>query len=264
MFFIHVLTICICVGMCARSSQAEAEEDCTSDVQSSGLRREDGGSLEFASMFDTLHAQPDLLQGSRRPSQAFLPLHAELDGAQHFLLTAWALAVSLGGRVEQRPRLLRYAVRCSSRLAQLLRLGDGLAKKKKAAKRTWVSRVLHLFQALLSFLPWDGPCVSGGSGVAALVELSRSFAELLLSSGPDLTISSHSLAAAAGLLQFATRCMDDAYSPPPRTLPQHTHSSDVYRTLMLQEQSTTVDPESVQACPQKPSARSVTLQNSVP
>lgn len=258
MLFNHACILC-----CVCSSQAEAEEDCTNDGQSSGLRREDGGSLEFASMFDTLHAQPDLLQGSRRPSQASLPLHTELDGAQRLLLNAWALAVSLGGRVEQRPRLLRYAVRCSSRLALLLRLGDRLAKKKSKAKRTWVSRVLHLFQALLSFLPWDGPRVSGGSGVAALVELSRSFAELFLSPGPDLTISSHSLAATAGLLRLATRCMDDTYSPTPRTLRQHTYSLDEYRTLMLQERATTTDPESVQACPQKPSARSVTLHNCI-
>ncbi|XP_076158575.1 ciliogenesis and planar polarity effector 1 [Alosa pseudoharengus] len=230
-------------------AQAEAEDECTIDGQSSGLRREDGGSLEFASMFDTLHAQPDLLQGSQRPSAASLPLRLELDGAQRGLLTAWALVVSLGGRVEQRPRLLRYAVRCAARLALLLRLGDGQANRKKG-RRTWVSRVLHLFRALLSFVPWDGPRVSGASAVSTLVELSRSFVQLLLSPGPGLPLSSHSLAAATGLLRLAACCMDDAYSPSLRSL-----SQSEYRTPMLQEQVTATDPESVQVCPQRPSAR---------
>ncbi|KAL2087747.1 hypothetical protein ACEWY4_016575 [Coilia grayii] len=239
-------------------AQADAEDDCPIDGQYSGVRREDGGSLEFASMFDTLHAQPDLLAGASRSSQgSLLPLHSGLDMAQRSLLGAWALMLALGGRVEQRPRLLRYAVCCASRLALLLHLGDGPAGKKKGKRSygSWVTQVANLYQMLLSFLSWDGPRAGGGSGVHALVELSRSFTELLLSASPDFPLSSHRLAAASGLLQTAARSMDDAYAQRPRPLPQHSHPSDRYCTPLLQEQDGATDPGPAHACPQRPSAR---------
>ncbi|XP_063067977.1 ciliogenesis and planar polarity effector 1 [Engraulis encrasicolus] len=256
-------------------AQADAEDDCPTDGQYSGLRREDRGSLELASMFDTLHAQPDLLGGTiPRPSQGQgsqqqqqQPLHSRLDGAQRNLLLAWTLMLGLGGRrVEQRPRMLKYAVQCASRLALLLQFGDGAVGKRKGkskGKGSWVRRVGNLYRTLLSFLPWDGSSeVGGGSGVSVVVELSGSFTQLILSASTDSTLSSHKLAAASGLLQTAGRTMDDAYAQLPRPLPlaQDGPLSDSYCTPMLQElQGGTTDTGSVHPCPQRPSTRLGTL-----
>ena len=81
-------------------------------------------------MFDTLHALPDTLvdphpdpdSDSGDSDRKAPPVVSELRRAQDSLLTAWALGLSLGGALEGRERLLRYAVRCAVRFAAVLRL----------------------------------------------------------------------------------------------------------------------------------------------
>ncbi|XP_026119483.1 ciliogenesis and planar polarity effector 1 isoform X4 [Carassius auratus] len=204
------------------TERAQDDEDHDSDE---GLyicsHTEDGGQLEFASMFDTLHA----------PSSS--GLQGDLDRVHRSLTRAWALGVSLGGSVQQRERLLRFTVLCVARLVRLLQL--------RKSRGTWVTLALHTLGTLLSFLPWDAERTAGRSCLGIAVELTRCFVDMFLPlSSSDLTLSSQNFSAALVVLQRASRCVDQTYSLPPRAVHhgkegQLTYSSDMFSVPLLQD-----------------------------
>uniref|UniRef100_H3AN04 Ciliosis and planar polarity effector complex subunit 1 n=1 Tax=Latimeria chalumnae TaxID=7897 RepID=H3AN04_LATCH len=113
--------------------------------------------LEFASMFDTIHAKED-------PDEAD-DFSKEFKQIQKILLTAWSTGILLKD-VEEKEKLLNYTVRCIVRFAHLLQfikcplpmfvenLSDKTLKKL-VKKDSWIYRVLHLFHQCLTVLFWD-------------------------------------------------------------------------------------------------------------
>ncbi|XP_058644711.1 ciliogenesis and planar polarity effector 1-like [Onychostoma macrolepis] len=210
------------------TERTQDEEDHDSDEGPySCSRTEDRGKLEFASMFDTLHART---QTHSEPSSS--GLQEDLDRVHRSLTRAWALGVSLGGSVQQRERLLRYTVLCIARLLSLLRVRD---------RSSWVTHALHTLRTLLSFLPWDAGRTAGRGCLGVTVELTRCFVDMFLPlSSSDVTLSSQNFSAALVVLQRASQSVDRTYSLPPRAVHhgkdgQLTYSSDIFSVPLLQD-----------------------------
>lgn len=190
---------------------------------------ESEGKLEFASMFDTLHAHP------QDPKPTSSAVQEDLTRVYKNLLTVWALAVSLGGAVEQRERLLKYTITCVVRLIKLLRVSDFISRKNKGS---WVTRTLCILRTLLSFLPWDATR-GGSSCLPVAVQLSRRFVGMFLPSS-DLALSSHNFKAALLVLREASRSVNLTYRLQPRALhygedDQVLCSSDLFAVRLLHE-----------------------------
>ncbi|KAK7125268.1 hypothetical protein R3I93_020830 [Phoxinus phoxinus] len=234
---------------CTETAQDEEDHDSDEDPYACS-RMQDGGKLEFASMFDTLHAQ-----AQADPESTSSDLPEDLNRVHKNLLRAWALAVSLGGSMEQRERLLKYTILCIVRLVKLLRVSDSKSTS------TWLTHALHTLRTLLSFLPWDATHSSGTGCLGATVELTRCFVDIFVPlSSSGVALSSQNFSAALFVLQQASRSVDRAYSLPSRALHhgedgQRTYSSDMFSVPMLQEDSETV----TQTARQQPSNRLVVI-----
>ncbi|XP_056117384.1 ciliogenesis and planar polarity effector 1 [Rhinichthys klamathensis goyatoka] len=234
---------------CTETAQDEEDHDSDEDPYACS-HMQDGGKLEFASMFDTLHAQ-----AQADPESTSSDLPEDLNRVHKNLLRAWALAVSLGGSMEQRERLLKYTILCVVRLVKLLRVSDS-----KSAS-TWLTHALHTLRALLSFLPWDATHSSGRGCLGVTVELTRCFVDLFVPlSSSGVALSSQNFSAALFVLQQASRSVDRAYSLPSRALHhgedgQRTYSSDMFSVPILQEDTETV----TQTARQQPSNRLVVI-----
>jgi len=196
------------------------EDDSDVDVRAAaGSHAQDGGVLEFASMFDTLHARPDPHPGvpggpgvlvdpeddqkttwdffsaadssekkmKKKKKAALLSLRT-LRKVRGHVLGAWALGLSLGEPAEEYQALLVHTVRCVLRLAALLHYTASVAatgKKNVSLGDGGGSRVSQLFGAFLVFLSWDAVrCGRRTSRLASVVELTQGLTQLLLSPLP--------------------------------------------------------------------------------
>ncbi|XP_077099891.1 ciliogenesis and planar polarity effector 1 [Siphateles boraxobius] len=234
---------------CPETAQDEEDHDSDEDPYACS-HMQDGGKLEFASMFDTLHAQ-----AQTDPESTSSDLQEDLNRVHKNLLRAWALAVSLGGSMEQRERLLKYTILCIVRLVKLLRVSD------TKSTSTWLTHALHTLRTLLSFLPWDATHSSGTGCLGVTVELTRCFVDIFVPlSSSGVALSSQNFSAALFVLQQASRSVDRAYSLPSRALHhgedgQRTYSSDMFSVPILQEDTETV----TQTARQTPSNRLVVI-----
>ncbi|XP_073686293.1 ciliogenesis and planar polarity effector 1 [Garra rufa] len=215
------------------TERTQDEEDHDSDeAPYTRSRMEDGGKLEFASMFDTLHAQ-----AQTHPSPSSSNLQEDLNKIHKSLMRAWALGVSLSF-IEQRERLLKYTVLCVTRLINLLRFSDSTGRKSRS---TWVTHALNTLRTLLSFLPWDATRTAGRSCLGITVQLTRCFVDMFLSlSSADVAVSSQNFNAALIVLQQASRSVDRTYSLPSRAVHhgedgQLTYNSDIFSVPLLQD-----------------------------
>uniref|UniRef100_A0A9J7YV52 Ciliogenesis and planar polarity effector 1-like n=1 Tax=Cyprinus carpio carpio TaxID=630221 RepID=A0A9J7YV52_CYPCA len=241
------------------TERTQDEEDHDSDEGPyTCSRTEDGGKLEFASMFDTLHAR-----SQTHPEPSSSGLQGDLDRVHRSLTRAWALGVSLGGSVQQRERLLKYTVLCVARLVNLLRVRASADRKSRS---TWVTHALHTLGTLLSFLPWDAERTAGRGCLGITVELTRCFVDMFVPlSSADLTLSSQNFSAALVVLQRASQCVDQTYSLPPRAVHhgkdgQLTYSSDMFSVPLLQDD---VDADAETGAQTAPSNRLVVIWREV-
>lgn len=193
---------------------------------------EDGGRLEFASMFDTLHAldtqtglvtNPDFEEDFEETERKTSLLHRELGRIQTKLLTAWAFGMSLGNAVENRTCLLKHTLYCVVRFAALLHLTP--RPVGHTGEKSISVCLLNLLKALLSFLPWDSPHSDGPCCLGLVVELSKRLVHLLLSPQPEsrltghcLSLSSHGLSSVLRILGLLSDSLDHAYSLEQRTV----------------------------------------------
>uniref|UniRef100_A0A3Q2PYX9 Uncharacterized protein n=1 Tax=Fundulus heteroclitus TaxID=8078 RepID=A0A3Q2PYX9_FUNHE len=182
---------------------AAFEEESDLEGLPAGPHVQEGGRLEFASMFDTLHAADTYGESALFP---------ELGKIQRKLLAAWALAMSVGDAAEHRVRLLRHALRCVVWFAALLRSAPRREKDAPVC-----ARLLRLIKALLSFLSWDSASSAGRRCLGPMVEFSEWMARLLLSPPPDahLTgrcpVSSQSLSDVTRILHLVSASLDRTY-----------------------------------------------------
>ncbi|XP_044029035.1 ciliogenesis and planar polarity effector 1 isoform X2 [Siniperca chuatsi] len=259
------------------------EDDSDLDGPPAGSHVEDGGHLEFASMFDTLHAldtqtdtglvtSPDYENDFVETDRKTPLFHRELGKIQSKLLTAWAFGMSLGNTVGNRARLLKHILYCVVRFAALLHLIPS-SPVHTGKKNTLISTChLHLLKALLSFLPWDSTHSDGPRCLGLVVELSERLIRLLLSPHPEshqtghCQLSSHSLSTVLLILQLVSDSLDHTYSLQQRTVwssaekesqPSQLWPSDVHRVPLLQgkkeEKSSFV--HQARPVPQRPSSR---------
>ncbi|XP_023135531.2 ciliogenesis and planar polarity effector 1 isoform X2 [Amphiprion ocellaris] len=260
------------------SVQALFEDDSDVDGLPAGSHLEDGGRLEFASMFDTLHALDTHTDTSPDHEKDFgetdrkTPLLRKLGKIQRRLLTAWAFGLSLGNAVEHRTRLLRHTLCCVVRFAALLLLTPS-SVVQTGEKSTSVC-LTHLIKALLSFLPWDSPPSDGPCCLGLMVEFSKQIVHLLLSPHPDpyqtsqCHVSSQSLSRVMLILQLVSDSLDQTYSLQQKTVwssgekenpsqPPQLWPSDVYYVPLLQDEKEEKSSFVQQArpVPQRPSSR---------
>ncbi|XP_037341338.2 ciliogenesis and planar polarity effector 1 [Pungitius pungitius] len=260
------------------------EDDSDVDGPPAGSHVEDGGRLEFASMFDTLHAldtqtdsalvnSPNSEKDSGETERKTPLIRRELGKIQTKLLTAWAFGMSLGNAMENRTLLLRHTLHCAVRLAALLHLIP--VSVNSGRKSVPVStRILHLLKALLSFLPWDSTHTDGPCCLGLVVELSKRLIRLLLTPPPEshhtdhCQLSSQSLSSVLLVLQLVSDSLDNTYSLQQRTLwssaeeeslsrPPQQWPSDAHYVPLLQtekeEKSCFV--HQARPVPQRPSSR---------
>lgn len=198
-----------------------------SDVEHyASLVMEDGGRLEFASMFDTLHADSEDLD---RDSSALLE---ELTRAQRSLLASWAIGVSFGCAVDQRARMLKYTVSCAVRLARLLWIAGPLMQPYKQ------DSVFEFLRSLLSFLPWDSSHRGGTSCLGVVLDLARGFVNLFLPSSLHAACSSRNFMAALFVLREASKILDQTYSLPQKAVQQAKDKScpsDIFSIPLFQD-----------------------------
>ncbi|XP_078126837.1 ciliogenesis and planar polarity effector 1 isoform X7 [Sander vitreus] len=261
------------------------EDDSDVDGPPAGSHVEDGGRLEFASMFDTLHAldthtdtglvtspgyEKDFVETERKTPF----LHCELGKIQTKLLTAWAFGMSLGNAVENRTRLLKHTLYCVVRFAALLHLiprSEVHTGKKNTSVPTCL---LQLLKALLSFLPWDSSHSDGPCCLGLMVDLSKRLVRLLLTPHPDshqtghCQLSSHSLSTVMLILELFSDSLDHTYTLHQRTVwssaekeslsqPQQLWPSDAHYVPLLQDEKEEKSSFVHQArpVPQRPSSR---------
>ncbi|NXV40160.1 CPLN1 protein, partial [Uria aalge] len=110
----------------------------------------DQGHLEFASMFDTIHAKDNTEEKDK--------LSVELYSIQKNLLAAWQIGISKN--MEEKDTLLNYTVDCIIHFFSILQfvkcsLLNQDASLSKSAKNThWMHCVLKYFQQCLTVLYW--------------------------------------------------------------------------------------------------------------
>ncbi|XP_070707145.1 ciliogenesis and planar polarity effector 1 [Pempheris klunzingeri] len=263
--------------------QSFFEDDSDFDGPPAGSHVEDGGRLEFSSMFDTLHAldtqtdtgvltSPDYEKDFGETERKTHFLHRELGKIQNKLVTAWAFGLSLGNAVENRTHLLKHLLSCVVRFAALLHLIPSSAVRTGKKNKSASASVLHLLKAILSFLPWDSTHPDGPHCVGLVVELSKRLIRLLLSPHPEshqtghYQLSSHSLSTVLLILQLVSDSLDHTYSLQQRTVwspseresqPAQLWPSDAHHVPLLQdekeEQSSGV--HKARPVPQRPSSR---------
>ncbi|KAK5616788.1 hypothetical protein CRENBAI_020476 [Crenichthys baileyi] len=258
------------------SMQAFFEEESDLEGLPAGSHVLDGGRLEFASMFDTLHAMEShsefVVDTNHKSGQTEKknPLYPELGKIQRKLLTAWAFAMSIGDAVEHRVHLLKHTLCCVVWFAALLHLVPPRGKNTSV-----FARLLHLIKSLLSFLSWDSPSSDGQRCLGLMVEFSEWIVRLLLTPQPDVRLTGHCLVSSQSLsrilqiLRLVSDSLDSTYSLEQKTnwsseeefssSQPHLWPSDVHHVPLLQDVNKDRSGFEHQALPfpQRPSSRLV-------
>ncbi|NWU65552.1 CPLN1 protein, partial [Pterocles burchelli] len=146
----------------------------------------DQGHLEFASIFDTIHAKDNTEEEDK--------LSVELCSIQKNLLAAWQTGISKN--MEEKDKLLNYTVNCISHFFHMLRfvkcsLLNQDASLNKSVKNThWMHCVLKYFQQCLAVLHWH----SRASMTGHLAKLTLQTVKLMLIQQQDQLFSKNLLA----------------------------------------------------------------------
>ncbi|XP_019329188.1 PREDICTED: protein JBTS17 [Aptenodytes forsteri] len=146
----------------------------------------DQGHLEFASMFDTIHAKDNTEEKDK--------LSVELYSIQKNLLVAWQIGISKN--MEEKDTLLNYVVNCIIHFFNILQfvkcsLLNQHASLNKSVKNThWMHCVLKYFQQCLTVLYWH----SRASLTGHMAKLTLQTLKLMLIQQQDQLFSKNLLA----------------------------------------------------------------------
>ncbi|NXG60557.1 CPLN1 protein, partial [Hemiprocne comata] len=166
----------------------------------------DQGHLEFASMFDTIHAKDNTEEKDA--------VSVELCSVQKNLLAAWQIGISKN--MEEEDTLLNYTVNCIIHFFNVLQfvkcslLNQGASLNKSMRNTHWVHCVLKCFQQCLTVMHWHSR--AGLTGQVAKLTLQtlklmliqhqdELFSESLLACFSLLKMVSHTLSSMC-LLQY--------------------------------------------------------------
>ncbi|XP_059500959.1 ciliogenesis and planar polarity effector 1 [Stegostoma tigrinum] len=172
------------------------------------------GHLEFASMFDTLHAK----QAGQEDH-----LEAKFRQMQNNLLAAWSMLVSVK-EIEGSDQLLQYTVQALLQFACLLPFapatlpssslkGRNKLVKKVLKKSPGIYRTFQLLQYCLTVLCWDWV---HKQSLPHAVRLTADIVKLMLSQKLGSTSISHSLLGSLMVLKLTSIHLDAVYSVHPQ------------------------------------------------
>ncbi|XP_076772232.1 ciliogenesis and planar polarity effector 1 isoform X1 [Arvicanthis niloticus] len=170
------------------------------------------GRLEFASMFDTVHAKDDSKETDRTT--------AELHCIQKKLLTAWTIGISKN--VTEKKLMLNYTVLCITHFFYILQFIKcplpkfGLFLNKSLKHNTWVLCIFQLFHQCLSIHYWD---MRYRQNMGHLIKLTTNTVKLLLTQPQTNGLFSEKLSACLSLLQTVTDYLNGICSLQPEAVP---------------------------------------------
>ncbi|XP_068106773.1 ciliogenesis and planar polarity effector 1 isoform X4 [Hyperolius riggenbachi] len=168
-------------GHLERLLQDDDDEDCDDQEylkyiapSDSAIGKADQGRLEFASMFDTIHAS-DHSMGKR-------DLLSELQNIRRTLLTAWTTGVTMRNTAETNT-LLHYTVGCLTHFLSLFQSpkcprlkSDKHYKNSGKGSTLWATYIAILYQCLAA-LHWD---VSPQQAIGHMIKLTSEAVKLIL------------------------------------------------------------------------------------
>ncbi|KAG8512678.1 Ciliogenesis and planar polarity effector 1, partial [Galemys pyrenaicus] len=176
------------------------------------------GRLEFASMFDTIHAKDN----TEDTDKTITELHA----VQKNLLAAWAIGISKN--VPEKNLMLNYTVVCITHLLYILQFIKcplpklDLFLSKSPRHNTWVLCVFQLFHQCLSIQYWD---LRYKQDVGHLVKLTSNTIKLLLTQQQQGQLFSEKLLACFHLLKMVADNLNGIYSLQPEVISASTDGS---------------------------------------
>ncbi|XP_012577329.1 PREDICTED: uncharacterized protein C5orf42 homolog [Condylura cristata] len=168
----------------------------------------DEGRLEFACMFDTIHAKDNTEDTDKTTT--------ELYSVQKNLLAAWTIGISKN--VPEKHLMLNYTIVCITHLFYILQFIKcplpklDLFLSKSPRHNTWVLCVLHLFHQCLSIQYWD---LRYKQDVGHLVKLTSNTIKLLLTQQLQGQSFSERLLACFHLLKMVANNLNDIHSLQP-------------------------------------------------
>ncbi|XP_051006896.1 ciliogenesis and planar polarity effector 1 [Acomys russatus] len=181
------------------------------------------GRLEFASMFDTVHAKDDSKETDRTT--------AELHCIQKDLLAAWTIGISRN--VTERKLMLNYTVLCITHFFYILQFIKCPLPKLDVFLNTtlkhnaWILCIFQLFHQCLSVHYWDMRC---RQNMCHLIKLTSNTVKLLLTQQQTNGLFSEKLLACFSLLRTVADYLNGICSLQPEAV---SASADESRTAEL-------------------------------
>ncbi|XP_055411226.1 ciliogenesis and planar polarity effector 1 isoform X1 [Bubalus kerabau] len=169
------------------------------------------GRLEFASMFDTIHAKDN----TEETDKTVIELHS----VQKNLLAAWTIGISKN--VAEKNLMLNYTVVCITHFLYILQFIKcpfpklDLFLSKSSKHNTWVLCIFQLFHQCLSIQYWD---MRYKQDVGHLVKLTSNTIKLLLTQQQQDQLFSEKLLACFHLLRMVADHLNGVYSLQPEVM----------------------------------------------
>ncbi|XP_049994925.1 ciliogenesis and planar polarity effector 1 isoform X5 [Alexandromys fortis] len=169
------------------------------------------GRLEFASMFDTVHAKDD----SKETDRAIAELHC----IQKKLLAAWTIGISKN--VAEKHLMLSYTVLCLTHFFYVLQFIKcplpkfDLFVNKNVKHNAWVLCIFQLFHQCLSVHYWD---MRYRQDIGHLIKLTSNTVKLLLTHQEKNGLFSEKLLACLSLLRMVAAHVNGVCSLQPEAL----------------------------------------------
>ncbi|XP_036984869.2 ciliogenesis and planar polarity effector 1 [Artibeus jamaicensis] len=189
------------------------------------------GRLEFASMFDTIHAKDNTAASDRTIT--------ELHYVQKNLLAAWTIGISKN--VKEKHLMLNYTVVCITHFFYILQFIEcpfpklDLFLSKSPRQNAWVLCIFQLFHQCLSAQHW---AVGPGHAVGPVLRLTASAMKLLLLPGPPQgPLSSERLSACFHLLRMVADHLNGTYRLQPEVISASNQDSLVVPIFQILQDS---------------------------
>ncbi|XP_047273525.1 ciliogenesis and planar polarity effector 1 isoform X20 [Homo sapiens] len=178
------------------------------DVLCSSMKE---GRLEFASMFDTIHAKDDSEETDRTIT--------ELHSIQKSLLAAWTIGISK--TVTEKNLMLNYIVVCITHFFYILQFIKcpfpklDLVLSKSSRHNAWILCIFQLFHQCLSIHYWD---IRYKQDVGHLIKLTSNTVKLLLTQQQKGQLFSEKLLACFYLLKMVADNLNGVYILQPEVI----------------------------------------------
>ncbi|XP_045421825.1 ciliogenesis and planar polarity effector 1-like [Lemur catta] len=169
------------------------------------------GRLEFASMFDTIHAKDD----TEETDETITELHS----IQKNLLAAWTIGISKN--VIEKNLMLNYTIVCITHFFYILQFIKcpfpklDLFLSKSSRRNAWILCVFQLFHQCLSIQYWD---IRYKQDVGHLIKLTSNTIKLLLTQQQKCQLFSEKLLACFYLLKMVADSLNAIYNLQPEVV----------------------------------------------